>query len=170
VGIHAGDVIARDGDFFGRTVNLASRIQGRAAAREVLVSRAVEAASTGEGFAFESLGPVALKGVATRVEVLRLVGARDHAAVGRQAGRDGPRETLDDGKPKRSWSMKTGQGQAIELPHLFGAEMHEEPYPVYQRLRETDPVHGDDTLHARFVGEVQHVTNRRSGAEFTCTR
>ena len=44
--------------------------------------------------------------------------------------------------------MKTGLGQAIELPPLFGAEMHEDPYPVYQRLRETDPVHWNNTLHA----------------------
>jgi adenylate cyclase len=91
VGIHAGDVIARDGDFFGRTVNLASRIQGRAGAREVLVSGAVEAATAGQGFAFESLGPVELKGVTTRVEVLRLVRACDHAADGRQDGSDVPR-------------------------------------------------------------------------------
>jgi len=44
--------------------------------------------------------------------------------------------------------MKEGLGRTIELPHLFGAEMHEDPYPVYRRLRETDPVHWDDTLHA----------------------
>lgn len=44
--------------------------------------------------------------------------------------------------------MKEGLGRAIELPQLFGAEMHENPYPVYQRLRETDPMHWDDTLKA----------------------
>jgi cytochrome P450 len=43
--------------------------------------------------------------------------------------------------------MKTGLGQSIELPPLFGAEMHEDPYPVYQRLRESDPVHWNDTLN-----------------------
>jgi hypothetical protein len=43
--------------------------------------------------------------------------------------------------------MKSGVGRTIELPHLFGAEMHEDPYPVYQRLRESDPVHWDESLH-----------------------
>src|SRR5262245_33946526 len=43
--------------------------------------------------------------------------------------------------------MKTGLGSVIELPPLFGAEMHEDPYPVYRRLRESDPIHWNDALH-----------------------
>jgi cytochrome P450 len=31
---------------------------------------------------------------------------------------------------------------------MFGPEMHENPYPVYQKLRETDPVHWNDGLQA----------------------
>ena len=42
--------------------------------------------------------------------------------------------------------MKTSLGQVIDLPPLFGAEMHEDPYPVYRRLRESDPIHWNDTL------------------------
>jgi cytochrome P450 len=45
-------------------------------------------------------------------------------------------------------AMREGAGRAIDVPRLFGAEMHENPYPVYRRLRESDPVHWDDTLHA----------------------
>jgi hypothetical protein len=44
--------------------------------------------------------------------------------------------------------MKEGLGRAIALPQLFGPEMHEDPYPVYRKLRETDPVHWNDRLHA----------------------
>jgi cytochrome P450 len=44
--------------------------------------------------------------------------------------------------------MEAGLGRAIKLPPLFGAEMHEDPYPVYQRLRESDPMHWNDTLQA----------------------
>jgi cytochrome P450 len=44
--------------------------------------------------------------------------------------------------------MKTNLGQTLELPPLFGSEMHEDPYPVYRRLRETDPVHWNDALQA----------------------
>jgi hypothetical protein len=31
--------------------------------------------------------------------------------------------------------MKEGLGKTIELPRMFGAEMHEDPYPVYQAIR-----------------------------------
>jgi class 3 adenylate cyclase len=42
-GVHAGPVIERDGDLFGRTVNLAARITGAAREGEVLVSSDVVA-------------------------------------------------------------------------------------------------------------------------------
>jgi adenylate cyclase len=38
VGVAAGTVVAHGGDYFGRTVNLASRIAGLARAGQVLVS------------------------------------------------------------------------------------------------------------------------------------
>ena len=41
IGIHAGEVLYRDGDYYGREVNLASRVAARAAAGEVLVTRAI---------------------------------------------------------------------------------------------------------------------------------
>jgi class 3 adenylate cyclase len=39
-GIHAGPLIERDGDYFGRVVNIASRIASQASAHEVLLSQA----------------------------------------------------------------------------------------------------------------------------------
>jgi class 3 adenylate cyclase len=39
-GIHAGLLIERDGDYFGRVVNIASRIASQASAHEVLLSEA----------------------------------------------------------------------------------------------------------------------------------
>ena len=39
-GVHAGPVIERDGDYFGHTVNVASRIASEAAPGEVIVSAA----------------------------------------------------------------------------------------------------------------------------------
>jgi cytochrome P450 len=39
-------------------------------------------------------------------------------------------------------------GKAVELPQLFGAEMHEDPYPIYRRLREDTPVYWDDVDYA----------------------
>jgi adenylate cyclase len=68
VGIHSGPVVFRDGDYFGRTVNVAARITDYARPREVLVSRsALESAGIVEGVVFEPIGPVALKGVSEPV-------------------------------------------------------------------------------------------------------
>jgi len=39
VGLHAGPVIFQEGDYYGQTVNVASRIAGYAQAGEVIVSR-----------------------------------------------------------------------------------------------------------------------------------
>jgi len=63
VGIHAGPVIFQDGDYFGRTVNLAARIAEYARPGEVLVSQAVVDASHAAAVAFTEIGPVELKGV-----------------------------------------------------------------------------------------------------------
>jgi adenylate cyclase len=63
VGVNAGRVIFRDGDYFGRTVNLASRIADYARPGEVLVSDEVKERWDGKGVRFEPIGPVVLKGV-----------------------------------------------------------------------------------------------------------
>ncbi|HEV2919219.1 MAG TPA: adenylate/guanylate cyclase domain-containing protein, partial [Actinomycetota bacterium] len=63
VGICAGPVIFQEGDYFGRTVNLASRIAEYARPGEVLVSQEVVDAAQAGPVSFTELGPVALKGV-----------------------------------------------------------------------------------------------------------
>ncbi|MGH2686774.1 MAG: adenylate/guanylate cyclase domain-containing protein [Actinomycetota bacterium] len=69
IGVAAGPVIAQGGDYFGRTVNLASRIAGRAGAGQVLVSQTVaEAGSTGRA-TFTELGEIDLKGFSGPVKV-----------------------------------------------------------------------------------------------------
>ena len=56
-------MILRDGDYFGRTVNVASRIADYARPGEVLVSGEVKERWGGDGVRFEEIGPVALKGL-----------------------------------------------------------------------------------------------------------
>jgi adenylate cyclase len=63
VGIHAGPVIFQEGDYFGRTVNLAARIADYAGPGQVLVSQEVVDAADGVPVTFTELGPVELKGV-----------------------------------------------------------------------------------------------------------
>ena len=63
VGIHAGPVVFQDGDYFGRTVNLAARIAEYARPGEVLASQEVVDAAQGGPVSFVEIGPVELKGV-----------------------------------------------------------------------------------------------------------
>jgi adenylate cyclase len=76
VGIHAGPVIFQEGDYFGRTVNLAARIGEYARTGEVLVSQEVVDAADRGPVTFTEVGPVELKGVSGP---LRLYTARRHA-------------------------------------------------------------------------------------------
>jgi adenylate cyclase len=63
VGIHAGPVVFQEGDYFGRTVNLAARIAEYARPGEVLVSQEVVDAADAAPVSFVEIGPVELKGV-----------------------------------------------------------------------------------------------------------
>jgi adenylate cyclase len=63
VGIHAGPVVFQEGDYFGRTVNIAARIADYARPGEVLVSQEVVDAADGGPVTFTEIGPVELKGV-----------------------------------------------------------------------------------------------------------
>jgi len=68
-GLHAGPVIFQEGDYYGQTVNVASRIADYARQGEVLVSQEVVDASSGVDLAFREIGPVDLKGVAGAVRL-----------------------------------------------------------------------------------------------------
>ena len=68
IGVHAGEVLYRDGDYYGREVNLAARVAARAAAGEVLVTRAiVDLADSHQEF--ERIGEVTLKGFTDATEL-----------------------------------------------------------------------------------------------------
>ena len=61
VGIHYGETVYRDGDYYGREVNLAARVAARAAGGETLVTRPV-VDHAGSHLEFEPIGEVRLKG------------------------------------------------------------------------------------------------------------
>jgi adenylate cyclase len=69
VGLHAGPVLFQEGDYYGRTVNVAARIADYARQGEVLVSSEVVAATGTRGVTFEAIGPVELKGLTEAVEL-----------------------------------------------------------------------------------------------------
>ena len=71
IGINAGPVVAQEGDYFGRTVNVASRIADYAQPREVLVSDEAMRSAGVDDVEFELVGDVPLKGVSQLVRLHR---------------------------------------------------------------------------------------------------
>jgi adenylate cyclase len=69
VGVAAGPVIRQGGDYYGRTVNLASRISDRAQSGQVLVSEPVAEMASVRSVNFVPVGPVELKGLTGPVEL-----------------------------------------------------------------------------------------------------
>jgi adenylate cyclase len=68
IGIHAGAALYRDGDYYGRAVNLASRVAARAAGGEVLVTRPVVDAAGGH-LTCDQIGEVTMKGFSEPTEL-----------------------------------------------------------------------------------------------------
>jgi adenylate cyclase len=78
VGIHYGDAVYRDGDYFGSQVNLAHRIVNRALAGEVLVTDRVAATLEARpGLRLEPIGEVSLKGFPVPTELFVVRAAED---------------------------------------------------------------------------------------------
>jgi adenylate cyclase len=70
IGMHYGDALYRDGDYYGREINQAARVVARAGGGEVLVTRpVVEVASSLDGVRFERIGEVGLKGFSEPTEL-----------------------------------------------------------------------------------------------------
>lgn len=76
VGMHAGPVVFQEGDYFGRTVNLAARIAEYARPGEVLVSQEVVDAAEETPVTFTEIGPVELKGVSGTLRLHTARGGR----------------------------------------------------------------------------------------------
>ena len=80
VGVASGTALNRGGDWYGRPVNLASRVTGTAEPGQLVVTTPV-ASATRETFRWDPIGTRELKGIAQPVELFRLRGGRP-AALG----------------------------------------------------------------------------------------
>ena len=69
VGLNAGEPIEEDGDLFGATVILASRIAAKADAGEILVADTVRGLCSGKGFLFSDRGDFVAKGFEDPVRI-----------------------------------------------------------------------------------------------------
>ncbi len=68
-GIAVGPVVFQDGDYFGRTVNMAARIASHAGEGQTLVSREVAERAGPSDVRFREVGPIELKGFSEPVVV-----------------------------------------------------------------------------------------------------
>jgi class 3 adenylate cyclase len=69
VGLNAGEPIEEEGDLFGATVILASRIAAKADGGEILVADTVRGLCSGKGFLFADRGEFVAKGIAEPVRI-----------------------------------------------------------------------------------------------------
>ena len=74
IGMHSGDVVQTEGDFFGSVVNKAARIATIAEPGSIFVSEASRSmAEEGSGLQFGKLQPVELKGIDGKHQVSKLL-------------------------------------------------------------------------------------------------
>lgn len=76
VGVEAGPMIYEEGDYFGRTVNLAARIASRAEADQVFVGEGVATLVRPAGFRLVEVGSFELKGIAAPMTLYQAVRER----------------------------------------------------------------------------------------------
>jgi adenylate cyclase len=69
MGVSSGPVIYRDGDYFGRTVNVAARVTDYARPGEVLVTADAVVEPVPDDVAFTEIGDIGLKGVSAPVRL-----------------------------------------------------------------------------------------------------
>jgi adenylate cyclase len=71
IGVNAGPMIYEEGDYFGRTVNIAARIAAQASANQVFVGEDLVRDAEPRGFTVHEVGPFDLKGIARQVTLYR---------------------------------------------------------------------------------------------------
>ncbi|MEP6973567.1 MAG: adenylate/guanylate cyclase domain-containing protein, partial [Actinomycetota bacterium] len=71
MGVHIGPVVFRDGDYYGRTVIVASRVADRIGPSEVVLTAEAVQGVTSNDLAFEDIGAADLKGVAESIRLFR---------------------------------------------------------------------------------------------------
>src|SRR3569623_260883 len=58
---------------------------------------------------------------------------------------------------RKTMTVAPGTGEFLSRYHLLDSEVLANPYPLYRRLREHDPVHWDPYLHAWVVTRYEDV-------------
>jgi adenylate cyclase len=77
VGVNSGPMLYDEGDYFGRTVNIAARIASQAQAGQVYVGEALARSVPEDGFRLHEVGEFELKGIAKTVTIFEAIRADD---------------------------------------------------------------------------------------------
>jgi adenylate cyclase len=103
IGVNAGPMIYDEGDYFGRTVNVAARIAAKASADQVFAGEDLTRVVEPDGFAFRDAGAFELKGIAEPVRVFEVVVPNAHGRP-RASGRYDRSDAASDGddRPRES--------------------------------------------------------------------
>jgi hypothetical protein len=85
-------------------------------------------------------------------------------AMDSKPGRRRPPARQGDKETPRRRAHVAHEPDGVAAPeHLFGPDMRADPYPVYHRLRATDPMHWDERLRVWIVTRYRGV--RRGGGD-----
>ena len=77
IGVNAGPMLYDQGDYFGRTVNVAARIASQAEAGRVYVGESLVEAVVPEGYTLREVGPFELKGIAEPMVLYEAIRANE---------------------------------------------------------------------------------------------
>ena len=104
-GVHYGPVIARGTDFFGATVNIASRITASTSAGRVLATRPIAAVAEANGVAVEPLGAVSLRSMAEKIPLfsIQLAETVDAAWIDPVCKMHAPYSAYARSRPRGHW-------------------------------------------------------------------
>lgn len=100
IGLHVGETVEEDGDYYGTAVNLAARVRGEAVADQILVTGLVRSLASGEPeFQYRFLREAELRGISGRVRLYELLWREDEieaAQAAESAGAAAPASTAGD--------------------------------------------------------------------------
>lgn len=104
-GMHHGQVIRRDSDLFGSTVNIAARITALASAGQLLATASVADMAAAKGIGVRDLGKVALRSITREVQLfeIELAPSPDPAWIDPVCKMHAPYEVYRRAAPEGPW-------------------------------------------------------------------
>jgi adenylate cyclase len=128
-GVHCGQVLYREGDYLGTSVNVAARLAAEAARHQVLVTAAVRKEAGGPDVEFVPMGLRRLRGLADEVEVFEVVSRAKAQATprrvdpvcGMELGAGEAAARLSLGSEERVFCSQRCLKRFVAAPERYGA-------------------------------------------------